>query len=43
MGVPDREIPSLFLEGMSSLVEESTPSSAEPGPYREGLCKVALR
>ena len=31
------------MEGMSSVVEESTLSSAEPGSFREGLCEAALR
>jgi hypothetical protein len=31
------------MGGMSSLVEESTLSSAEPGFFREELCKATLR
>jgi hypothetical protein len=42
MGVPGREIPSIE-GGISSLVEESTLSSAEPGFFREEFCKAALR
>jgi hypothetical protein len=43
VGAPDREISSMKMGGMSSLVEESTLSSAELGSFREGLCKAALR
>jgi hypothetical protein len=31
------------MGGISSLVEESTLSSAEPGSFREVLCKATLR
>jgi hypothetical protein len=43
MGVPGREMPFISLGGISSLVEESTLSSAEPGLFREKLCKAALK